>query len=176
MVGDNARGMSDAKYTEWLEAMDRVETALKPIVAEAQKITSLEAWQNRPHPLDAAGVRDLAEKTVLDMVGRYPALPEEGRLALREAVRAFPQFAWCADLPDAPLDPDQLRRWLLWFSIRDLGRDTRDALLELDAICAAASQAGLDPAPALREVAGLSSDVNPHGLGSMKEILMRRAS
>lgn len=35
LVGGNERGMSDAKYAEWLEAMDRVETALKPIVAEA---------------------------------------------------------------------------------------------------------------------------------------------
>ena len=74
------------------------------------------------------------------------------------------------------IDRTVLRHLLALFSLRDLGPDSRDAILELAELCNAAQRAGVDPVPLLKEAALLSSDVNKHGLGSTKDILLRQAT
>jgi hypothetical protein len=51
--------------------------------------------------------------------------------------------------------------------------DTRDELLTLWDLCESAKNAGIDIAPILVEVAGVSSDVDRYGMGSIKEILLK---
>jgi hypothetical protein len=51
--------------------------------------------------------------------------------------------------------------------------DTRDELLTLRDLCESATNAGVDTAPILVEVAGISSDVDRYGMGSIKEILLK---
>jgi hypothetical protein len=168
--------MFDDKYALWLDAMDRVETALKPICAKAQTIATLEEWQKQPDPLEAAGVKELAVSTLLDMATSYEFASADQRAAMREAFLTFPLFAWTARLPADVLDGTALRRLLALFSLRDLGRDSRDAILELAELCNAAQRAGVDPVPLLKEAALLSSDVDKHGLGSTKDILLRQVT
>ena len=85
----------------------------------------------------------------------------------------YKAFAWAASLRSSPTDEENLRRHLLLFSLKDQGRDSRDALLCLQDLCREARSAGVNPGPVLREVAELSSHRNKYGMGSTREMLLR---
>jgi hypothetical protein len=68
---------------------------------------------------------------------------------------------------------EHLRRHLLLFSMKDQGRDSRDALLDLQDLCREARSAGVNLTPVLREVAELPSDKNKYGMGSTEDMLLR---
>jgi hypothetical protein len=53
----------------------------------------------------------------------------------------------------------------------DQGDDTRDTMLYIRDLCARASALGIEVGPIMREVAELSSDADPYGMGSMKWLL-----
>lgn len=75
----------------------------------------------------------------------------------------------------SPADADLFRRQLAIFSIIDLGKDTRDAILWRDALYANARKAGIDITPYVAEVIALSSNENHYGWGSTQEILKGRS-
>ena len=60
--------------------------------------------------------------------------------------------------------------------MKDQERDSRDALLELQGICreAAVDAGTLDAS--LRKVAAMSSTVNRYGMGSTRDMLLKRCS
>jgi hypothetical protein len=82
-------------------------------------------------------------------------------------------FSWAAALPYRPITDESFRAHLILFSIKDQGRDTRDAILALQAICATATSAGVKIGPILKEIAELSSDVNKYRMGSTRSLLLR---
>jgi hypothetical protein len=69
-----------------------------------------------------------------------------------------------------------LRQHLILFSMKDQGRDSRDALLTLQEIVREADTAGVDKAAALREVAAMSSSTNRYGMGSTRDMLLKFAN
>jgi hypothetical protein len=128
----------------------------------------------RVHPLDEAGLRTEAEHVIEHLLSEYPKADQSGRELLRELLARNPSFAWAASLPFAADTPERFRMHVLFFSIRDLGRDSRDAYLELQALCQAAQQAGFS-AEAVLEAAALSSTKNRFGTGSTRDMLLHAA-
>lgn len=133
----------------------------------------LEQFKAAPHPLDAAGVRPQAANLIETLLAEYQAGEEERRAVIRGLFRRYPSFAWAAALPDPPTTAANFRRRLLLFSMQDQGRDTRDAILELQALCEEAGQAGVNTGPILREIAALSSSENKFGMGSTRDLLIK---
>jgi hypothetical protein len=78
-------------------------------------------------------------------------------------------------LPFPPTTPEQYRGHVTLFSMLDQGADTRDALVAIRALCASAKATGVDLTPMLREIAGLSSDLDKYGMGSTRSILLDAA-
>jgi hypothetical protein len=158
-----------------LRMMD-LEQRLRPIADRPVDITK-PGWGARlvlsPHPLDEAGVRREAEVLLEGVIGFYRASENREREAIRTLFAQYRAFAWAASLSFSPIDEEKLRRHLLLFSIKDQGRDSRDALLWLQDICREARNAGVNPTPLVREVAQLSSETNKYGMGSTKEMLLR---
>lgn len=68
-------------------------------------------------------------------------------------------------------DVELFRLQLAIFSIVNLGKDTRDAILWRDALYTNARAAGIDIAPHVREITALSSNINAHGMGSTQDVL-----
>ena len=155
-----------------------LEQRLRPIPNRPVDITK-PGWAERlaqsAHPLDEAGVRREAETLIEELIGFYHACRKDERQAIRALFAEYRAFAWAASLPYGPTDEESLRRHLLLFSIKDQGRDSRDALLCLQDICRQAKAAGVNTRAPLQEVAALSSDRNKYGMGSTQKMLLDAA-
>ena len=153
-----------------------LEERLRPIADRPVDITK-PGWdvrlRQRQHPLDEAGIRRDAEILLEELIGFYQARAEESRHALRKLLEEYRSFAWAASLSFDPTTEESFRQHLILFSIKDQGRDSRDALLSLQHLCREARSAGVNSTPVLKEVAELSSGMNKDGMGSTKEMLLK---
>ena len=70
-------------------------------------------------------------------------------------------------------DDDPLRGFAV--RISDLGPDTRDATIWLKSICAEARAAGVETKGVLEEVAAQSNNLDKHGMGSTRSLLLHAA-
>jgi len=158
-----------------LRMMD-LEQRLRPIAERPVDITKI-GWGLRlkqsPRPLDEAGVRPDAETLLQELISVYRASGEHEREAVRKLFEEYRAFAWAASLPFEPTTEENFRQHLLLFSIKDQGRDSRDAILLLQDLCQRAKAAGVNTTPVLKDVATLSSDKNKFGIGSTNGILLK---
>jgi hypothetical protein len=99
------------------------------------------------------------------------------RVARRPTIRGlldrYLSFRWGAHLPREWGTRDEFRAHLILLSAADQGADTRDEILTLQDLCDRARQLGIDVDPILDEVAAMSSDVDPFGIGSMSQIILQ---
>jgi hypothetical protein len=164
---------------DWELRMMELEQKLQPIAKRPVDITRpdwLERLRAGVSPLDQAGVRDSVERLLAEIITAYAQGTDDTRTAIRRLFQEYPSLAWAAALSVSRTTLDGLRQHLILFSINDQGRDSRDALLALQEICQGASAAGLEIAPVLREIAAMSSDENKYGMGSTRQMLLRRCS
>jgi hypothetical protein len=157
--------------------MMEVEERLRPIAQRPVDVTRpgwLQRLQSGSPPLDEARVREAAERLLADLIDVYEQGGEDTREAVRQLFDRCRSFAWAAVLPDSPTSEVALRRCLIVFSMKDLGRDSRDALVMLQEICRASTAAGVPLEATLRTVAAMSSHVDKHGMGSASDMLLRQ--
>ena len=149
---------------------------LRPIADRPVDITQ-PGWGSRlmamPHPLNEAGVRAEMEALLRELIGVYEKSGAEVRTALRKLFAQYRAFEWAASLPSSARTAEGFRERLLLFSLKDQGRDNRDAILDLQHLCREARASGVDVSPILKEVAELSSEVNKFRMGSTKEMLLK---
>ena len=143
--------------------------ATRPVAFDDVKTITLLAETRSP--LDEAGVRSETEALLKALAAEYESSDEETRRAIRRLFASYPHFAWAASFSVSPITEAGFRQDLILFSMLDQGKDSRDALLALRALCEQARAAGIETRPILREVAGLSSDENKYGMGSTKHML-----
>jgi hypothetical protein len=143
--------------------------ATRPIAFDAVKTLTLLAEARSP--LDEAGVRSETEALLNALAAEYQRSDEETRKAIRRLFASYQYFAWAASFSVSPITEAGFRQDLIRFSMLDQGKDSRDALLALRALCEQARAAGIDVKPILREVAEFSSDENKYGMGSTKRML-----
>ncbi len=157
-----------------LRIMD-LEQRLRPIANRPVDVTK-PGWgaelARSPHPFDETGTRPEGEDLLRELIGFYRACGDDERQAIRALFVEYRAFAWAASLPFGATDEEKLRQHLVLFSLKDQGRDCRDALLCLQDLCREAKSTGIDPGPVLREVAALSSDKNKYWMGSTREMLL----
>jgi hypothetical protein len=122
-------------------------------------------------PLDEANIRGATETLLETLVAEYATSDDETRTAIRAMFARYQHFAWAASFATPPVTARDFRHHLILFSMLDQGRDSRDALLTLEALSAQARAAGIDINPIAREVAEMSSDVNTYGMGSTQRML-----
>ncbi len=165
--------------TDWHQRITELEERLRPIANRPVDITKpgwLTLLRHFPHPLDEAAARPEVESLLTEMVVEYQKCGEESRAAIRKLFERHSAFAWAATLPFAPVTEENFRRHLVLFSMKDLGRDTRDAILWLQDLCQTATAAGVNTAPILSQIAELSSSENRHGMGSARSLLLEAGS
>jgi hypothetical protein len=162
--------MTDLTELE-LQVMD-IDKRLCPIATRPLNFNDLN-WTmllaKTQSPLHEADIRAETEVLIQALAAEYENSGEETRREIRRLFARYQHFAWAAPF-SIPLDGD-FRRQLILFSMLDQGKDGRDALLTLRALCEQARAIGIDPAPILREVAQLSSEENKYGMGSTKRML-----
>ena len=123
-------------------------------------------------PLEEAGVKEETNQLLSEIIQGYPLSDDETRAEICKLFEENRSFSWAAKLPYEPTTASAFRDHLILFSIKDLGRDTKDAILWLQSLCEKANSAGIKTGPILEDVAQLSSDVNKHGMGSTRSLLL----
>ena len=155
-----------------------LDRCLRPIANRPVDITK-PGWginlTQRAHPLDEAGVRYEADLLLGELITFYRVNSDESRVAIRKLFTENRAWMWAAGLSFDPTTEENFRQHLLLFSIKDQGRDSRDAILWLQDICRTARSTGLNTSAALKEVAALSSNENKYGMGSTQKMLLDAA-
>ena len=166
------------KLADWKKGIAKIDAALRPIAARTPDLTDpnwFAKMQALPHALDQSGTRPAAEALLAELIEIYPAVDEQSRANIRELLVEHSSFAWAAGLPFPPTTEAGFRAHLILFAIDDQGRDSRDAIVSLQALMEKAAAAGVRTGPVLREVAELSNDVDKYGMGSTRAMLLARA-
>jgi len=158
-----------------LEAsISRLDSIIKPIAERPVNISdpnALTALKSSPHPFDETNIREEAENLILALVSDYIAANSEWRIGARALVRRYHSFAWAAQVPLDVRTEDGFRAHLVMFSLKDQGRDRRDAKLWLSDLCDEGRRSNLAIAGILRDVALMSSDEDRYGWGSTRSWL-----
>jgi hypothetical protein len=161
---------------DWEARITDFEERLRPIARRPVDITRPD-WLDRLRagmpPLDEAGVRGPAEQLLDELISAYAKGNNETRSVIRRMFVQYHSFAWAAALPTQRISVQGLRQHLILFSMKDQGRDSRDALLTLQEIVRDADTTGVDKAAVLREVAAMSSSTNRYGMGSTRDMLLK---
>ncbi len=165
------------KVASWKEQIARLDAALRPIVSRRATLGNVLSfiWPGASHPLEEAQVNAQAEQLTSEFIKSYATGDAEMRLAIRDLFDEHPSFSWAATLPGQPVTDESFRAHLILFSMKDQERDTRDAIVTLQAICERARSAGVMTDPIMAEVAELSSDIDKYGMGSTRDLLRRAA-
>jgi hypothetical protein len=167
------------KVASWKEQMARLDAALRPIVSRRATLGSTLGnvlsfiWPAASDPLEEAQVNAEAELLTSELIEYYATGDGEMRLAIRHLFDEHPSFSWAATLPCQPVTDESFRAHLILFSMKDQERDTRDAIVTLQAICQKARSAGVMTDPIMAEIAELSSDMDKYGMGSTRNLLRR---
>lgn len=166
------------KLTDWSGRISTLNASLQPIAQRTVDVNDpkwLAKLRDRPNPLDEAGVRSETESLVAEAIEHYPEADDGIRQSIRELFAKHPSFSWAANLPIPATTPEGFRAHLILFSINDQGRDSRDAVLLLEDLCAKAASADVDTRPILLDVAALCSAEDVYGMGSTRSLLINRA-
>ena len=162
---------------DWAARVAALEQCLRPIADRPVDVTDPH-WVARARsldpPLDRAGVRAEVEQLLTELVGGYVNGDDATRSALRRLFHDHTAFSWATGWAEQQPGAEGIRRRLVLFSLRDQEQDSRDALLTLQAICDEAAASTVDLDALLREAAELSSTVDRYGMGSTRELLLRR--
>ena len=161
--------------TAWKEQITRLDAAIRPIATRPIDVANLNDWMKKSadfDPLAEAGVKQEAEGFLSEIMQGYSLGDAETRADIRKLFAENQSFSWAAKLPYEPTSESAFRDHLILFSIKDLARDTRDAILWLQNLCEKATSAGVKTGPILAEIAQLSSDVNKHGMSSTRSLLL----
>jgi hypothetical protein len=161
-----------------LRIMD-LEQRLQPIAKRPVDVTRpgwVERSRTNAPPLDEAGIRSETETLLAELIAAYSNGDDATRAVIRKMFAEYPSFTWASGWAARGNDAANLRRRLILFSMKDQERDSRDASLELQGICreAAGDAGALDAL--LREVAAMSSTANRYGMGSTRDMLLKRCS
>jgi hypothetical protein len=160
--------------------------------------TPLDDWRNQPagwftilatllklkrrkSPLDLdPALHDRFKAVTGEMAEVYLVGNDEQRASIRSLVKRMTGIQYFMAIPASQIrsfaDASKFRLALLFESMADLRDDTRDVILLLDELCRAGRKAGIDVDRYRNEIAQLSSDVNHHGLGSMRSLLSANVS
>ena len=121
------------------------EERLRPIARRPVDITRRD-WLDRLRagvpPLDEAGVREPAEQLLGELISAYAKGGDETRSVIRRMFAQYRSFAWAAAVSTRRTNVEGLRQHLILFSMKDQGRDCRDALLTLQEIVRDADNGG----------------------------------
>jgi hypothetical protein len=128
--------------------------------------------QSAPHPLDESQTRAAAEGLLLELIDHYQASDEPTRQDIRHLLAEHTGFTWATGVPFPPTSEAGFRAHLIRFVLEDQGRDSRDAILALQALVKEATVAGVRTDPILRAAADLASDVDKYGMGSTRAMLL----
>jgi hypothetical protein len=135
----------------------------------------------RKSPLDSnPALHNRFNAVTGEMAEVYLVGNDEQRVSIRSLMKRMTGIQYFMAIPASEIrssaDASKFRLALLFESMADLRDDTRDVILALDELYRAGRQAGIDVERYRNEIAALSSDVNHHGLGSMRSLLSVNAS
>lgn len=168
--------MPPSSKDQWIAQLTTLDEHLRPIATRTVDLRQPD-WSEKLQglqPLDEAGVRRPAQDLLQQLIEAYASGDEGVRIHIRSLFRRFHSFAWAASLEAPRTSAEGFRAHLLHFSVCDQGDDPRDAKLWLDDILQTARGAGVDVAPALREVAALSATEPRYSWGSTQQWLIDR--
>lgn len=163
------------RLADWKERMAKLDAALQPIAKRPIDITDpnwVAKARSLPNPLEEAGVRAATEELLSEVIEFYPAVDDETRQALRRLFAENTSFEWASTLSYRPITDESFRAHLILFSIKDQGRDTRDAILLIQSLCKTAASAGVQIKPILKEISEISSDADKYKMGSTRALLL----
>jgi hypothetical protein len=159
--------MSTDRINEYDAQLSQLNARLKPLGDRLP--------ENRPSnytsALDELGVQAEATRLMAVVTELYTSNPET-RDRIRDMFSRYRYIRWALWPTPQPTNEELFREYLLAISMRDVGDDPRDTPIMLAHVCEVATAAGVDVGSVLESVAAISSDHNPRGWKSIREMML----
>jgi hypothetical protein len=141
---------------------------------------ALRPWQNQErdaHPFTQdRNLQTRFDSVVRRLADAYMTGTDEQREAIRHLLRNLTAARRAMGISFTEIrhkmDAVRFRLALIYESMKDLGHDPRVGSTALNDLCRAARLVEINPDPDLKEVAAASSDIDRHGLGSVREMML----
>ena len=165
-----------ADYTNWSRQAELLNQKLSPY-ANAPFDMDTPDWQEKlahlPHPADVAGLRAEIETLFGAIIDRFEGYDEVQRQHIINMLAKFDALLWSAII-DADINtPDGFRKHMILFILHDQGKDTRDAILQLEAYHTDAKRQGIDVNSVFRDMADIASTNDKFGWGSTRDLFLK---
>lgn len=164
--------MSDhiEKYHHWQEELQIFDSRVKPVINAPYTGDSSSFYQE----LHALGLKSRADAIVQQIVDEFPKLTAENRRKVSELVNRYSGINWLTDLMRKVESIEAFRLSLTWFVIMDQGKDTRDAILELESYISKGKTFGYPVKALLQEISRMASEQDRYGWGSTRDLILKR--
>jgi len=175
----------DHHMGQWVQILPALDTPLdawrKQPVGWFTILATLLKLKRRRSPLNLdPALHDRVKAVTGEMAEVYLIGNDEQRASIRSLITRMRGIQYFMAIPASQIrssaDAGKFRLALLFESMADLRDDTRDVILAVHELCHAGRQAGIDVERYRNEIAALSSDVDRHGLGSMRSLLSVKAA
>lgn len=137
-------------------------------------VTDWEAQlERRQHPADASGLRNEIETLFEEIIDQFEGLSPQQRTQIIELMNEYQALIYAATIKADPSTYDGFRRAMILFVIKDQGKDTRDAILELSAYHAKAKNQGIDVGTIFKDMADIASTRDKFGWGTTRDLFLK---
>ncbi len=164
--------MSDhiEKYHHWQKELQTLDSRVKPLINAPYTGDSSSFYQE----LHALGLKSRADVIVQQIVAEFPELTAENRRRVSELVNRHGGINWLTDFMRKVESIEAFRMSLTWFVIMDQGKDTRDAILELESYISKGKTLGYPVKALLQEISRMASEQDRYGWGSTQDLILKR--
>ena len=169
----------DFTFTDWKQRAIALNQKLMPIVNAEVDINTpdwTEKLARRPHPADVSGLRLKIETLFGEIVKQFEFYNPNQRQQIIDLMYQNDALMYAACLDAVHNTPDGFRKRMILFVIDDQGKDTRDAMLALDAFRTDAEIQGIDVNSIFKEMASIASTRDKFGWGSTRDLFLKYTS
>jgi hypothetical protein len=178
--GARGEGMPDGQFEglfqDWKKRAEALDRKIRPLAAQEVDMSDPD-WEQKlrtaEQPADELGLRTEIESLFDEIIERLELLDGNQRQLVFNFLNGCSSLMWSAVISGNLQTRDGFRKHMLLFVIKDQGKDTRDAILELSHYREVGKALGIDVDAVFKELAPLASDLNKYGMGSTRDLLLR---
>lgn len=163
-------------FADWKQRADFLNQKLMPVVNADVDVSApdwLENLASLPHPADVSGLRNEIGTLFSEIIDQFEFYGPRQRQQIVDFLYQKEALMYAAVIDADRNTPNGFRQYMILFVIGDQGKDTRDAMLALDAYYEDAERLGVNARAIFKEMALISSTNDKFGWGSTRDLFLK---
>lgn len=153
----------------WTKQMDQFLALIEPILN--RPYTADTTREKIMEEINALNITSEVNQLIREIISYFPKLSANERQSISDIIVEKEVFIWGSDLFRKIESEEDFRNRILWFIIKDQGRDSRDAILEFQGIMSIGQGLKLNITPILKAYLPYASKKDRYGMGSTYQLI-----